>query len=109
MNDQNQIHDITSYWDEHIHDLAVASSPVGSIDFFNELEGYRYEKLHYLPELINFTAYQGKNLLEVGCGVGIDLVKFGRAGARITGVDLSKTAIALAHQNISQNGLIGDQ
>jgi ubiquinone/menaquinone biosynthesis C-methylase UbiE len=51
---------------------------------------------------VDFSAYWGKTLLEVGCGVGIDLVRFARAGAIVTGIDLSETAINLAGQNFEQ-------
>ena len=62
----------------------------------------------YRPGLVDFQASQGRSLLEVGCGVGIDLVRFASAGARVTGVDLSQTAIELARQNIAQHGLQAD-
>lgn len=102
MDDQALITRIRSYWDEHIHDLEVATYPPGSEEFFKELDEYRFEKLHYLPERVNFSAYTGKRLLEVGCGAGIDLMRFARAGAVVTGIDLSATAISLARQYFQQ-------
>lgn len=108
MSQQNLIARITAYWDEHIHDLAITTHPVGSSGFFQQLDDYRYDKLNYLPRLVNFSAYRGKSLLEVGCGVGIDLVRFARAGATVTGIDLSTTAIDLARKNIEQSGLSAD-
>lgn len=98
---------ISAYWDEHIHDLEIATHPVGTADFFRELEDYRYDKLHYLPRVVDFESWKNKSVLEVGCGVGIDSTKFARAGAQVTGVDLSPTAIELARQNFEQQGLKG--
>ena len=107
--DQNNlIADITAYWDHHIHDLAIVTNPVGTPGFFRELDEYRYDKLNYLPRLVDFASYRGKKLLEIGCGAGIDLVRFARAGAIVTGVDLSTTSIGLARQNFAQNGLDAD-
>jgi 2-polyprenyl-3-methyl-5-hydroxy-6-metoxy-1,4-benzoquinol methylase len=105
MDQNNLIADITAYWDSHIHDLAIVTNPVGTPGFFRQLDEYRYDKLNYLPRLVDFDSYRGKTLLEIGCGAGVDLVRFARAGAVVTGVDLSRTAIDLARQNISQNGL----
>jgi SAM-dependent methyltransferase len=105
MDQNNMIADITAYWDSHIHDLAIVTNPVGTPGFFRQLDEYRYEKLNYLPRLVDFDSYRGKTLLEIGCGAGVDLVRFARAGAVVTGVDLSRTAIDLARQNIAQNGL----
>jgi SAM-dependent methyltransferase len=105
MDKTNVIANITAYWDSHIHDLAVVTNPVGTPGFFRQLDEYRYDKLNYLPRLVDFNAYRGRTLLEVGCGAGVDLVRFARAGAITTGVDLSRTAIDLARQNMAQNGL----
>jgi len=94
---------IASYWDKRIHDLAITTYPVGTPGFFKQLDEYRYDKLNYLPRLIDFSSYQGKNLLEVGCGTGIDLVRFARGGAKVTGIDLSEMAIDLACKNFEQS------
>jgi ubiquinone/menaquinone biosynthesis C-methylase UbiE len=96
---------IARYWDEHIHDLAIVTQPIGSPGFFQELEDYRYDKLTYLPKLVDFSAYRGKAVLEIGCGAGIDLARFAREGALVTGVDLSPTGIELARQNFNHKGL----
>jgi ubiquinone/menaquinone biosynthesis C-methylase UbiE len=101
------IQDITKYWNHHIHDLAIAQHPVGTKEFFTELDEYRFDKLCYLPQLVEFGAYHGKKILEIGCGVGVDLVRFAKAGAQVTGIDLSQTAIDLAGKNLSQNSLNG--
>jgi SAM-dependent methyltransferase len=99
---------IQAYWDTHIHDQEIAKHPVGSAEFFRELEDYRFEKLSYLPELVDFSGYRGENLLEIGCGVGIDLVRFAREGVLVTGIDLAPTAIDLARQNFAINKLNAD-
>lgn len=108
MRNHELITQITAYWDDHIHDLAITTHPIGSPGFFSQLDDYRFDKLNYLPRLIDFSSYRGKNLLEVGCGAGIDLVRFAREGVNVTGIDLSTTAIELARKNIEQNGLNAD-
>jgi ubiquinone/menaquinone biosynthesis C-methylase UbiE len=94
---------IERYWNERIHDLEMTKHPVGSREFFSDLDEYRFDKLHYLPRLVDFNAYRGRELLEVGCGIGTDLVRFARGGAIVTGVDLSQTAIDLAKRNFECN------
>jgi SAM-dependent methyltransferase len=99
---------IRDYWNEHIHDLEITTQPLGTPGFFQELADYRFDKLRYLPQVVDFSAYGGKRLLEVGCGVGLDLVRFAGAGAMVTGIDLAPVAIDLAHQNLAQYGLVAD-
>jgi SAM-dependent methyltransferase len=105
MSDNSQVRD---YWNSHIHDLDISSSVPGSKEFFADLDQYHFEKLHHLPKLIDFNAYRGKKILDVGCGAGTDLVRFAKGGALVTGVDLSSSAIALAKQNFAHQGLAAD-
>jgi SAM-dependent methyltransferase len=99
---------IAAYWNERIHDLEMTDAPVGTRAFFDDLDDYRFDKLHYLPRLVDFNGYRGKELLEVGCGIGTDLVRFARGGARVTGVDLSATAIDLARKNFELHDLAAE-
>jgi SAM-dependent methyltransferase len=96
---------IARYWNEHVHDLEMTRQPVGSREFFDELEEYRFDKLRYLPGLVAFNGYRDRELLEVGCGIGTDLVRFARGGALVTGVDLASSAIQLARRNFELHGL----
>lgn len=100
--------EIGQYWNERIHDLEIVEHPVGSLGFFEDLDGYRFEKLHYLPRLVDFAGFGNKKLLEIGCGAGIDLVRFAEGDAQVTGIDLSSTAIELAYENFRLRELKGD-
>jgi SAM-dependent methyltransferase len=98
---------VRAYWNTRIHDLEMTTQPVGSPKFFEELDEYRFDKLAYLPQVIDFDGYRGKTLVEVGCGVGTDLVRFARGGASVVGVDLSETAVGLAKANLATSGQAG--
>jgi SAM-dependent methyltransferase len=100
--------EVRDYWNRQIHDIAMTRSPVGTAEFFAELDAYRFGKLDYLDRLVDFGGYADREVLELGCGAGVDLARFARGGARVTGVDLAENAIYLARQNFSQAGLEGD-
>ena len=100
---------IQRYWNLRIHDLEMTDAEVGTKAFFDDLDEYRFDKLRYLPEVVDFSAYPGQQLLEIGCGIGTDLVRFARGGARVTGLDLAATAIDLARKNFALNGLAPEQ
>jgi len=101
------IDEVRSYWDQHIHDLEISRQPVGSRAFFDDLDQYHFEKLHHLLRLVAFDGYRGRSVLEVGCGAGVDLARFAKGGAEVTGVDLAASAIDLARANFAQQGLAG--
>ena len=98
---------VKDYWNEHVHDLEIATHPVGSNDFFRELDEYRFDKLGYLPRLVSFDGYRGRRLLEIGCGTGVDLARFAKGGANVTGIDLAPKGIELAVQNFTHRELPG--
>jgi SAM-dependent methyltransferase len=99
--------EVRAYWDQHIHDLEITTHPVGSRGFFDDLDQYHFEKLHHLLTLVPFDGAAGKTVLEVGCGAGVDLARFAKGGAIVTGIDLAPSAIALAKVNFAQQGLPG--
>jgi SAM-dependent methyltransferase len=98
---------VRDYWNDHIHDLEVTRHPVGTPGFFADLDQYHFEKLHHLLRLVDFDGYRGRSVLDVGCGAGVDLARFARGGADVTGVDVAQSAVELARTNFEQQGLRG--
>ena len=97
--------DVRRYWDSHIHDLAISAHPPGTAGFFRDLDEYHFEKLHHLLRLVDFNAWRDRLVLDVGCGAGVEVVRFARGGARTWGVDLSPNAVRLTRANVRQQGL----
>ena len=96
---------VRKYWNTHIHDLEISRHPPGSPGFFGDLDAYHFEKLHHLLRLVDFNAWGGRAVLDVGCGAGVEVVRFARGGARVVGLDLADSAAALTRQNLTQQGL----
>jgi len=53
----------------------------------------RYKLQDYMEADIPFKAYRGKNVLEIGCGAGLDAAEFARNGALVTAIDFTDTAV----------------
>lgn len=97
-----------AYWNQQIHDASITSRPAGTPGFFKDLEAYRYEKLAYLPELVNFAGYRSKRILEIGCGTGLDLARFTRGGSHVSSVDLAPASIELTRSYFFTENLTGN-
>ena len=58
--------------------------------------------------LIPFAELAGKDVLEIGCGTGVHARLLAEAGARLTAVDLTPTAVELTRQRLALAGLDAD-
>ena len=66
-------------------------------EFFDEVERHRYQEYApWMPVVMGFDQFKGKRLLEVGCGMGTDLLQFARGGAICTGVDLTPRSVEIS-------------
>ena len=108
MENAHTLEDVRRYWNEYVNDIEVTDLPVGSAEFFDALEKYRYDKIDYLRAYVDFPRYKGKKILEIGCGAGIDLMQFARAGAQVSARDLTENAVDLATRNLAREGYSGD-
>jgi len=101
----SEIEFIRDYWNKKPHEYQVSKSPPGTIDYFLDVESYHDKKRVYLSNFIDFGGVEGKKILEVGCGLGTLLVLFAKAGAIVTGVDISDFAVEMSRKNLEIHNL----
>ncbi|HEU4833788.1 MAG TPA: class I SAM-dependent methyltransferase [Pyrinomonadaceae bacterium] len=81
----------------------------GSCEFFDQVEQHRYsEYAPWMPRLMEFQNFRDARLLEVGCGMGTDLLQFARGGARCVGIDLTPRSIEITRHRFRLYGAEGD-
>jgi ubiquinone/menaquinone biosynthesis C-methylase UbiE len=81
---------------------------VGTREFFDTVEAHRYGVYApWMPETMEFAAFAGRDLLEVGCGMGTDLLQFARNGARVTGLDYTPRSIEISRRRFQVYGVTG--
>jgi glycosyltransferase involved in cell wall biosynthesis/ubiquinone/menaquinone biosynthesis C-methylase UbiE len=87
----------------------VKAAEPHTLDWFREAEAYRYgEYAPWMHETMEFARHPGKELLEIGGGMGTDLAQFAAHGARVTDLDLSSGHLELAKENFKLRGLTGE-
>ena len=91
---------VRDYWDRRPCNVRHSRLPVGSKEFFDEVEKRKYFVEPHIPAFAEFAKWRGKRVLEVGCGIGTDTVNFIRAGAIVAAIDLSAESVKLAGQRI---------
>src|SRR6516225_4034640 len=100
-----QISQVRDYWNARPCNLRHSPAPVGTKDYFNQVEARKYFVEPHIPGFAEFERWRGKKVLEIGCGIGTDTINFARNGAKVTTVDLSDKSLQLAQQRIGVYGL----
>jgi len=81
---------------------------LGTREFFDAIERHRYsEYAAWMPRLMEFEKFRDARLLEIGCGMGTDLLQFSRGGARCVGIDLTPRSIELSQHRFKLYGADG--
>lgn len=98
---------VKDFWEALPCGAKHASSPEGTREFFAEIERRRYELEPFIARYARFDEAAGKRVLEIGVGLGTDFVRFVRAGAQATGVDLTEHGVRLVRERLALEGLAG--
>lgn len=69
-------------------------------------ERYRLEP--YIPSFASWATMSGKEVLEIGVGLGSDHEQFAKAGAILSGVDLTPRAVEHTDRRLMLSGLSSD-
>ena len=100
-----EIEQVRNYWDRRPCNIRHSPRPVGTREYFDEVETRKYFVEPHIPRFAEFERWRGKTVLEIGCGIGTDTVNFARHGAKVTAVDLSEKSIEVARSRAELYGL----
>jgi len=96
---------VAEYWNARPCNVRHSPREVGTREYFDEVEARKYFVEPHIPQFAEFPRWNGKRVLEIGCGIGTDTINFARHGARVTAVDLSERSVEIARKRARVYGL----
>ena len=103
MDEQAARENAVRQWSDH--PCGAVAGDEHTLDYFLEVERLRYEAQPWQRSLFRFDEFAGRRVLEIGVGLGTDLVQFAKAGALCHGVDITDRHLELTARNFALRGL----
>ena len=92
---ETNIADVRGYWNANPCNSRL-SQETDRRRYFEEISRKRYQgRDWHVPIIAKFNSFRGKDVLEIGCGIGTDGIEFARNGANYVGVDLTPNSMEL--------------
>jgi len=100
-----KIDEVKSYWDNRPCNVRHSKETPGTELFYNQVEAKKYFVEPHIPVFADFGKWNGKKVLEIGCGLGTETINFARSGAEVTVIELSTGSLDLAKMRAKIFGL----
>lgn len=99
---------VKEYWDNEPCGTRGVVYPEGTRNYYDAIAKYRYSIELFIDKFVEIPRWKGKKVLEIGCGVGTDLVEFAKEGVKVTAIDLSSRSVEITKKRLNVYGLVGD-
>lgn len=88
--------------------IALGPECLGTPESFARIEHHRYTEQPWMHTTFGYDRFRGQRVLEIGVGLGTDHIQFARAGAQMTGIDLTPRCIELTRQRFLHEKLASE-
>lgn len=95
------IDEVKSFWDHRPCNVRHSNKPKGTKEYFDEVEKKKFFVEPHIKSFSHFNEWNGRKVLEIGCGLATAGINFARFGSEYTGVELSSESLALAKKRFT--------
>ncbi|CAB1058043.1 hypothetical protein D1BOALGB6SA_2799 [Olavius sp. associated proteobacterium Delta 1] len=106
MNNKS-LKNVEKFWDKKLFGGHFIKAPYLSETFFEEYRQFRFQKEHHLNWLIDWQSAKGKDILEIGLGIGTDATRWAKYSKSFTGIDLTHEAARVTKLHLRYLGYNG--
>lgn len=95
----------SEYWDSVLDPQNLSEDEEVPVNLLSELEFYEAPAQEFAYDLMGDI--EGKSILEIGCGLGVNAIILAQEGAQVTGLDLSSRRLEAVSEIIMENEISG--
>jgi SAM-dependent methyltransferase len=95
------IETVKSFWDARPCNIEHSKKKVGTKEYFEEVEQKKFFVEPHIKTFSEFEKWNGKRVLEIGCGIGTAAINFAKHGAIYTGLELSSESLSITKQRFA--------
>ena len=81
------IENVKQFWDDRPCNVRHSKKEIGTKEYFDEVEKKKLTAEPHIKTFSNFDEWNGKKVLEIGCGLATVGINFASHGANYTGVE----------------------
>ena len=99
------IKEVYDFWNSRPCNIRHSNKSQDSVEFYDEVATKKYRAEPHKYDFLDLNRWKGKNILELGCGLGTDAIQFAKAGAKLVCIDLTENSLELCRKNFEVHGL----
>jgi ubiquinone/menaquinone biosynthesis C-methylase UbiE len=99
---------VEGFWENNLCGKQFVEAKFPSKEFFELYRNFRYKKTHHLDKYVDWASSKGKDVLEIGLGIGADGTRWATHARSYTGVDLTAEAVKATQTHFSHLNLKGN-
>jgi 2-polyprenyl-3-methyl-5-hydroxy-6-metoxy-1,4-benzoquinol methylase len=102
--------EVRAFWESNPLCAEAIPYEPGTPEFFREHDRMRFdsEPAEVQKRFYEWDQHAGKQLLDVGCGIGYVAALYAKGGAKVTAVDITDKGVEITKKRLAYLGLSGD-
>ncbi len=105
----DKLKEVEQYWSQYTNEIQTqfTDKQLGTPEYFQEIKVHHDKAYALCNDLLDLPNLKSKDVLEIGCGIGLDALEYVKNGANVTAIDISPVCIDLAMRYFAYHHLPG--